>query len=65
MGSFAGIDVSKDHLDLALGEESEVERFVNSPRGVLSIGKKLAQLDVQRVVIESTGGYERRLLVAL
>lgn len=65
MGVFAGVDVSKDHLDLAVAEEGAVERFANSPPGVRAVAKRLAQLDVSRVVVESTGGYERRLLVAL
>lgn len=61
----AGIDVSKDHLDLALHESAAVERFPNSPRGARAIVQRLRPVEVRRVVIESTGGYERRLVAAL
>jgi transposase len=61
----AGIDVSKDHLDLALHEDSEVERLPNSLRGAKAIAQRLRTSEVQRVVVESTGGYERRLVAAL
>lgn len=65
MELFAGIDVSKDHLDLALGEQSEVERFRNSPRGVRDLTKRLGSQEIERVVVESTGGYEKKIVTAL
>lgn len=61
----AGIDVSKDHLDLAVNEEAKVERFPNSEEGIRRIVKQLRRFSVARLVLESTGGYERNLLVAL
>ena len=65
MHVFAGIDVSKDHLDLALGEDDEVERLPNSPQGVRAIVERLNSVASHHVVIESTGGYERAVLDAL
>jgi transposase len=65
MHEFAGIDVSKDHLDLALGEDGDVERIPNSAQGVRVLAERLSTLALQRVVIESTGGYERAVLDAL
>ena len=65
MPTFAGIDVSKDFLDLALGEGSEVERLPNSAAGVRIVVERLRRADLQSVAIESTGGYERRVLRAL
>lgn len=61
----AGIDVSKDHLDLAVHEEAKVERFPNSTEGIRRIVKYLRRFSLVRLVLESTGGYERNLLVAL
>ncbi len=61
----AGIDVSKDHLDLALDERSQVERFPNSQEGVRRLVQYLRPAAVQRVVVESTGGYEQKLVAAL
>jgi transposase len=65
MPVFAGIDVSKDFLDLALDEGSEVERLPNSAAGVRVAADRLRSVELQGVVIESTGGYERRVLRAL
>jgi len=65
MPVFVGIDVSKDFLDLALGEESEVERLPNSAAGVRAVAERIRSVDSQNVVIESTGGYERKVLRAL
>ncbi len=65
MHVFAGIDVSKEHLDLALTEDGDVERLPNTPKGIRTIVKRLRTQTLQRVVIESTGGYERAVLDAL
>jgi transposase len=65
MTVFAGIDVSKDYLDLALGEDGDVERLANTAAGVRAVVEQLRALALGRVVIESTGGYERRVLDAL
>ena len=66
--SFAGIDVAKEHLDLALlseGEKTSAKRFANTPSGVEALTERLAEAAPERVVIESTGGYERPAGAAL
>jgi transposase len=65
--SFAGIDVSKDHLDLAVREDDEAcsDRFGNAPDGIAALSERLDQIDPERVVIEATGGYERPAAAAL
>jgi transposase len=65
MHHFVGIDVSKDHLDLALSEHGDVERLPNTPKGIRTIVARLRTQAPERVVIESTGGYERAILEAL
>lgn len=60
-----GIDVSKDHLDWTLGSGAEVSRVPNSPAGVRRLVRKLRLLELDRVVLEATGGYERLLFHAL
>jgi len=58
-----GIDVSKHRLDVhALGHHFTVEAG-QSALGPLV--QRLAQLHPHRIVVESTGGYERPLLAAL
>jgi transposase len=57
---YAGIDVSKATLDLALGQQSKVIRFPNDSAGHLALGQALTSLPdpVGLVVLEATGGYE-------
>jgi transposase len=59
MGVFVGVDVSKLHLDWAVGEDGDVDRVPNTPAGIRRLIAKLAKLDLELIVVESTGGYER------
>lgn len=59
----AGIDVSKQHLDVCLGTEDQ--RLVNDATGWGELIEKFKQAAVDLVVIEATGGYERGLVCAL
>jgi transposase len=61
MGVCVGVDVSKHHLDWAAGEVGEVARVANTTAGVRRLILQLGRLDLELIVIESTGGYERRL----
>jgi len=64
---YAGIDVSKEHLDLALrrGENVHNTRLDNSPEGISALTERLAQAKPDRVVLEATGGFERPVAAAL
>lgn len=59
----AGIDVSKQHLDVCLGAENQ--RLVNDATGWDALIAKFKDAAVDLVVIEATGGYERGLTCAL
>jgi transposase len=59
----AGIDVSKQHLDACWLAEDQ--RLVNDASGWDGLIAKLRQADVDLVVVEATGGYERGLVCAL
>ncbi len=59
----AGIDVSKQHLDVCL--EAEDLRVDNDARGWEGLTAKLKDAGVDLVVIEATGGYERAVVCAL
>lgn len=59
----AGIDVAKEHLDACLGEESL--RVANEPSGWDELIARFKASDVDLVVIEATGGYERGVMCAL
>ena len=59
----AGIDVSKQHLDVCWG--AEVQRLGNDTPGCDELIAKLRAIEVDLVVLEATGGYERGVVLAL
>ncbi|MEO8508173.1 MAG: IS110 family transposase [Betaproteobacteria bacterium] len=59
----AGIDVSKQHLDVCMGTENQ--RVDNDANGWNAAIAKFKDARVDLVVIEATGGYERGLVCAL
>ena len=63
---FVGIDVSKDKLDAYLDPAGQRIGVANDDSGVAQLIEQLRPLDgVQRVVVEATGHYERRVVMAL
>jgi transposase len=60
-----GIDVSKDCLEWAHGFEGKIQRTRNEARPIAEVVRHLVSIDPDRIVIESTGGYERRLVEKL
>jgi len=65
MGVCIGVDVAKAHLDWVLGPQGAVERIENTPAAVRRLVRKLRKIDFDRVILESTGQYERLLFEAL
>lgn len=62
---YAGVDISKDALDLSLAGQSS-GHYANSPTGIVQLIKALKSLPrAVRVICEPSGGYERSLLEAL
>ena len=62
---FIGIDVAKDKLDLARSDTGELITLSNDQAGIGRILQILAAAPPTRIVLESTGGLERPLLLAL
>jgi len=61
-----GIDVSKDHLDVATLPTGETYRVTNDAAGHAELIERLQPLhDLDRIVLEATGGYERAPALAL
>jgi transposase len=60
---FAGIDVSKETLDLARSNFDQVITVANDDQGIRQIVQLLASATC--IVVESTGGLERPLIAAL
>jgi transposase len=65
MGVSVGIDVSKRNLDSAQGSDASPARCPNTKAGIQKLIKKLHEQKVDRIIVESTGGYERALVDAL
>lgn len=63
--SFVGIDVAKDHLDVALRPADVTFRVSNDAAGHGEVLARLTDLPVTLVVLEATGGYEQAVVAAL
>jgi transposase len=62
---FVGIDVSKDHLDVAIRPEGTHLRLPNTDDGLDQLVARLRPLGPTLIVLEATGGYQRRAVAAL
>jgi len=62
---YAGIDVSKDNLDMAVLPSGEMRRYTNDETGIEKLTSRLKKLSVKLVVMEPTGGLESPLAAAL
>lgn len=61
-----GIDVSKDHLDIAILPTGEILQVPNDEAGHALLASRLqAEKGLSRIVLEATGGYERQAALAL
>ena len=60
-----GIDVSKAKVDYATSDGALQGVLLRTPEGLLNLVRELEQLDVHRVVLEASGGYERLVLEVL
>lgn len=56
--TYAGIDVSKDHLDLAILPSREKGQYSNDEGGISKLIARLKKLSPELVVLEPTGGFE-------
>jgi transposase len=61
-----GIDVGKDRLDIAILPAGEVLDLPNDPEGHQRLIERVREGgEIDRIVLEATGGYEREAAVAL
>ena len=56
--NFIGIDVSKDHLDVAIYPDGEILTVRNTEQEIIYLGKQLKMLHPALVVMEATAGME-------
>ena len=62
---FVGIDVAKGHLDVHLLPGEQALRVDNDQEGIAQLQGELAKLDLARIVVEATGGYELSVVAEL
>ena len=62
---FVGIDVSKAVLDIAVAPTGEAWSVANSTEGMQQLVSKLGEISPKLIVLEATGGLERRAVAAL
>ena len=63
--SFVGIDVSAQHLDVAVLPGGTHFTLANTDSGIASLVDRLGETPPQIVVLEATGGYELGVAYAL
>ena len=62
---FVGIDVSKDHLDVAIRPDGTHRRVPNTDDGFDQLVALFRSVAPVLIVLEATGGYQRRVVAAL
>lgn len=65
VGSFIGIDVSKAALDVSIGVDGEYFRVGNDESGLAELFERLKGVRPSLIVVESTGGLEKRVVAEL
>jgi transposase len=63
--SYVGIDVSKDKLDVAVLGERRAKQLNNTKDGIAKVVQWMLELQPEFIVVEATGGYQRRVVEAL
>src|SRR5476649_2478256 len=65
MISWVGIDISKTNLVVWVQPQNEGFDVLNTSQGFVELIEHLSCYEVGRVLLEATGGYERRVMAAL
>jgi transposase len=63
--SYAGIDVSKDRLDVAVLGEERGWQVDNTQAGIAKLVQQMREICPELIVVEATGGYQRGVVEAL
>ncbi|MBF0608306.1 MAG: hypothetical protein SFH39_14550 [Candidatus Magnetobacterium sp. LHC-1] len=63
-GCFVGIDVSKDTLDVAIRPSNEHWTVDNTQEGINALIERLKKNEVEKVVLEATGGLQLAVIAA-
>jgi transposase len=64
-GTYVGIDVSKDQLDVALLGDKQTWQVENTKEGIQKLVDQMQTICPELIVVEATGGYQRAVVEAL
>src|SRR6476619_729300 len=64
-GTFIGVDVSQDHLDVYVRPAATRHRFANTADGIAELIDWFRPHAAERIVFESTGPYQKAAVGAL
>jgi transposase len=64
-GTYVGIDVSKDRLDVAVLGKKRGRQVSNTPDGIAGFVQEIQTICPELIVVEATGGYQRAVVDAL
>ena len=64
-GSYVGIDVSKDKLDVAVLGKHQTKQVDNTEAGIAELVEQMQELQPELIVVEATGGYQRLVVDVL
>ena len=62
---YIGIDVSKDRLDVHIRPDAKAFAVANTPAGIAELADQLAPFQVEKVILEASGDYEKQAFVLL
>lgn len=63
---FVGIDISKSTLDVCIQPDALFLTWPNNDKGIAALLARLCSIiSVERIILEATGGYEKRVMKAL
>src|SRR5215216_129716 len=64
-GTYVGIDVSKDRLDVAVLGEKQACQVENTKEGIQELVQQMQNVCPELIVAEATGGYQRNVVETL
>jgi transposase len=64
-GGYVGIDVGKAVLDVVYHGRTGIKQWDNSPEGVRQLGQEIEEQQAVMVVVEASGGYERKIVAEM
>ena len=63
--TYLGVDIAREHLDVAVHPTQTAWRVPNTPTGQAALVRRAQALQPTRLVLEASGGYERAVDAAL